>query len=468
MQRNHVLLMKNITGDFTVPNRRLPVKAPDNRLASTGRLPSDRTAVEAAVRHTGGKKETSAHISAVQTAGKAAARSSRVKKSAQGKVSSGRTGTRYKAAGQRSGVSSKRKLKRFVNTAKGRTRKAGLKRRLVRRIRTASPVRTSSAAYQAGFRAGLEDAAHVSLEHEGYQKKALNRHWVHRARTMRWLGPPWSRYTDASKGYVRGFFRGKKQSPHDWLLLPTTQSVAAIITVMNEENTIGRIMDQLNRLPFDEVFVIVNGSVDQSFQRARGRTHAVILSYPEPLGHDVGRAVGAKLAQSDICLFLDGDILLQAESLIPFVGGIECGLDVALNNITPYMRKFAKRDSVTHIKQFLNASLGRTDLEANSMTAVPHALSRKAVATLGIPSLMVPPKAQALAVHHGLNIGAPGSVDVINSNKRRVNNTGKSNRVAELIIGDHLEALKLAGELAGVRLSFVDAMRNRAQAGGGV
>jgi glycosyltransferase involved in cell wall biosynthesis len=273
---------------------------------------------------------------------------------------------------------------------------------------------------------------------------------------------------DAAKGYVRGFFQGKKQHPHDWLMLPTTQTVAVIVTVMNEEGTIGKIMDQLNRLPFDEVFVIVNGSVDQSFQRARGRSHAVILSYPDPLGHDVGRALGAKLAQSDILLFLDGDILLSAEAMIPFVGGIECGLDVALNNIAPYMNVFAKRDSVTYMKQFLNASLGRPDLEANSMTAVPHALSRKAVTTLGIPSLIVPPKAQALAVHHGLRIGVSGSVDVINSNKRRKNNTGKSNRVAELIIGDHLEALKLAGELSGNRLAFVDGLRNRAKAGGGV
>ncbi|NOU96525.1 glycosyltransferase [Paenibacillus sp. LMG 31456] len=249
-------------------------------------------------------------------------------------------------------------------------------------------------------------------------------------------------------------------------MLPTTQSVAAIVTVMNEERTIGRIMDQLNRLPFDEVFVIVNGSVDHSFQRARGRSHAVILSFPEPLGHDVGRAMGAKLAQSDILLFLDGDILLSAEDMIPFIGGVECGLDVALNNITPYMRVFAKRDSVTYIKQFLNASLGRPDLEANSMTAVPHALSRKAITVLGIASLMVPPKAQALAVHHGLRIGISGSVNVISSNKRRTNNTGKSNRVADLIIGDHLEALKLAGELAGNRLAFVDSLRNRAKAGG--
>jgi len=334
------------------------------------------------------------------------------------------------------------------------------------RIRASTAVRASSPVYQAGFRAGLEDAGRLSVEHEGYQKKALNRHWIERARAMHWIGAPWSRYTAAAKGYVNGYFRGKNRAPQDWVMLPSAQSVAAIVTVMNEEGTIGKLMDQLNRLPFDEVFVIVNGSVDESFHRARERSHAVVLSYPDPLGHDVGRALGAKLAQSDILLFLDGDILLQAESLIPFVGGIECGLDVALNNITPYLRVFAKQDSVTHMKRFLNASLGRPDLEANSMTAVPHALSRRALTTLGIPNLMVPPKAQTIAVHHGLRVEASGSVDVINRNKRRAYNTGKNNQVADLIIGDHLEALKLAGGLAGDRLAFVDNWRNRALAGG--
>ncbi|TDF97746.1 glycosyltransferase [Paenibacillus piri] len=251
-------------------------------------------------------------------------------------------------------------------------------------------------------------------------------------------------------------------------MLPTAQSVAAIVAVMNEERTIANIMKQLNRLPFDEVFVIVNGTSDRSFLKARQASQAVIAAYPEPLGHDVGRALGAKLAQSDILLFLDGDMVLHAEDLISFIGGVESGLDVALNNITPYMRVFAKRDSVTHMKQFLNASLDRPDLEANSMTAVPHALSRKTVATLGIPNLMVPPKAQALAVHHGLRVGIAGSIDVIRSNKRRKHNTGKKNRLAELIIGDHLEALKAVGGLTGERLAFVDNLRSRAGAGGEV
>ncbi|UUZ84316.1 hypothetical protein LJK88_11765 [Paenibacillus sp. P26] len=40
-------------------------------------------------------------------------------------------------------------------------------------------------------------------------------------------------------------------------------------------------------------------------------------------------------------------------------------------------------------------------------------------------------------------------MNVIRSNRRRRNNLGPGNPVAKLIIGDHVEALKLAGDLEG-------------------
>jgi len=339
-----------------------------------------------------------------------------------------------------------------------------LRRRRVKRA--AAMPRISSAAYQAGYRAGREDGLRVSLEHEPFRIKALNRHWMARTQAQQRGGLSWRQFNEASKGYVHGYFRARKQVPPPWVLLPTDKSVAAIVSVRNEEKTIGSVVRQLNRLPLDEVYVIVNGSTDRSFQQVRERSQACVLSFPEALGHDVGRAMGAKLAQADILLFLDGDIVIPAEALIPFIGAVDRGADLALNDIGPYLNPFAKQDQVTHMKQFLNASLGRHDLGANSLTAVPHALSRKAVETLGLPNLMVPPKAQALAVHRGLRITAPGSVNVIRGNKRRRENTGRNNQVADLIIGDHVEALKLAGDLAGERLAFVDALRQREQTGG--
>ncbi|WP_197035395.1 glycosyltransferase family 2 protein [Paenibacillus sp. UNC451MF] len=327
-------------------------------------------------------------------------------------------------------------------------------------------VRIFSRSYQSGKAAGKEDAALYSIDQDPFQKKALNRFWMKRIPSLNITRKPWQHYADAAKGYVHGFQKAKGRHPHDWLLVPTNKSIAAIVTVKNEEDTIGAILHQLNRLPLDEVYVVVNGSTDRSFEITRNLSHAVVISYPQAVGHDVGRAIGANMAQSDILLFLDGDIPIQAESLIPFIYGIEKGLDIALNDVTPFLSSFARLDSVTYMKQFLNVALHRPDLAANSMTAVPHALSRKTVETIGAHPLIVPPKAQVLASINRLNIGIGGSINVIRRNKLREGNVGMKNKMADLIIGDHIEAIKLASERSGERLDFVDTQRKRAFAGG--
>lgn len=301
---------------------------------------------------------------------------------------------------------------------------------------------------------------------EPVHPKALNRLWAARMAGGRAAeAMSWSKYDAMMKGYVHGFFHLLRQPAPDWVLVPTDRSLAVVVTVMNEEKTLGAVMAQISRLPADELIVVVNGSVDASFQRARSVPGAIVVNYPEPLGHDVGRALGAKLSRAEAVLFLDGDFAVNAEQLVPFLHGIGSGLDVALNDIGPYLGSFYRQDVVTGWKQFLNTALGRPDLRAASLTAVPHAVSRKAIDTLGAQSFMVPPKAQARALLSGLAVGTAGSVDVIGANKRRAANQGINNRLAELIVGDHIEALHMANALAGARLRYDDTIRCRSMAG---
>lgn len=97
------------------------------------------------------------------------------------------------------------------------------------------------------------------------------------------------------------------------------------------------------------------------------------------------------------------------------------------------------------------------------MSAVPHALSKRAVETIGYETLAVPPKAQAKAIASGLSITSPASIDVISANRqRRRLNIGKRNPVANMIIGDHIEALATLMNAHGARLSFTDHIRDRA------
>ncbi|WJH32472.1 glycosyltransferase [Paenibacillus sp. CC-CFT747] len=223
-----------------------------------------------------------------------------------------------------------------------------------------------------------------------------------------------------------------------------------------------RVLNELDRLPFHEIIAVVNGSTDGSFEKIRKhRAGVTILHYEEPLGHDVGRAIGARVSTSDILLFADGDLPIRAEKLLHFVEEIEKGADVALNDITPYLRPFSRRDAVSTVKEFVNRALGRPDLMANSLTAVPHALSRKALERIGAAALAVPPLAQVIAIQSGLRIKAPASVNIIRGNRRRASNSGHLNPVSRLIAGDHLEALHRALHKSGSRLHYKDHMRRR-------
>ncbi|MFB0844172.1 glycosyltransferase family 2 protein [Paenibacillus oleatilyticus] len=321
------------------------------------------------------------------------------------------------------------------------------------------------AAYRLGLQLGRADAPPEPPQGESELRRLLNRRWTARVKEGGLTGSPWVRYHAAAAGYVRGFFAGMGRTAPNWVPLPTERSVAVIVTAKNEERTIAAVLKEADRLT-DETYVIVNGSSDETFRQARAASRAIVLSYPQVLGHDVGRAVGAKLARTDILLFTDGDMPIPAEQLVPFVHGIEQGLDVALNNIYPYLGSFGRQDTVTIMKQFLNRALDRPDLKASSLTAVPHALSRHAVETLGLELLSVPPKAQALALLLKLRVGNAGRVNVIRGNKRRKLNSGRGNPVASMIVGDHLEALKLAGDRMGERLAYPDVLRKRRYIGG--
>ncbi|MBN3525569.1 glycosyltransferase family 2 protein [Paenibacillus apiarius] len=242
------------------------------------------------------------------------------------------------------------------------------------------------------------------------------------------------------KGFAVPFF----PQANDAVLLPTTRTMGAVLTACNEENSIATVMKELSRLPLDETIVIVNGSTDNTLHAVRQSSdEATVVHYPEALGHDVGRSIGAKLSRADIVLFVDGDFSIPAEEMGAFVWSVHNGVDVALNDIGPFLHNFDKQDGITHCKQWLNRCLGRDDLYANSMTAIPHALSRKALDIIGIQALSVPPKAQALAIARGLHVRSVHAVDVINKNRVRATNIGSDNPVAELILGDHLEALRV-------------------------
>ncbi|WP_150269728.1 glycosyltransferase family 2 protein [Paenibacillus tepidiphilus] len=218
-------------------------------------------------------------------------------------------------------------------------------------------------------------------------------------------------------------------------------ALSVIITARNEADTLPGLLKQVERLSPAEIIVVLNGCTDYSYERSRLCRKAIIVHCPESAGHDVGRALGAKLSRGDILLFLDGDMNMPASKLAPFAHAVDGGVDVALNDLDGLLPPFGLSDNVTRCKLYLNAVLDRQDLGASSLTAVPHALSRRALECIGCRELMVPPKAHALALMKGLRVEKAGAVNVIKHNRLRESNTGAGNAVEQLIAGDHAEAL---------------------------
>lgn len=216
--------------------------------------------------------------------------------------------------------------------------------------------------------------------------------------------------------------------------------VSVVIPVMNERRTIATVIQNCARVhPRCEVIVVANGSTDGSREIAQ-KMGARVIAFERPLGHDVGRSIGASAARGEIILFTDGDVVIPTRELIPFVQAIGAGADVALNQYTGPTRKNHVH-SVVAAKHALNIVLFRDDLTGASLTTIPHAMTRKAIETIGIENLAIPPLAHAIGISKGLEVRLAHYVNVGSRNRKRRRNEQGKNPLEQLIVGDHLEAI---------------------------
>lgn len=229
----------------------------------------------------------------------------------------------------------------------------------------------------------------------------------------------------------------------------------AVVAARNEAATLPRVVLECRKLGLEPITVVANGCRDQTADLAR-ELGCRVIEHDEPLGHDVGRAVGALATpEPGALLFLDGDLPIPAEDLRPFLLAVGNGVDVALNRLDPFCRGPVARHPVWLGHRFVNLALGRPDLGCTSLTAIPHALSRRALGAISPSDLAVPPRALVRAVLTGLRVESVWPVDVITGNRSR------SPGVDQLIQGDQLEALALLLKEQGPRSGRTDLGRRR-------
>lgn len=235
--------------------------------------------------------------------------------------------------------------------------------------------------------------------------------------------------------------------------------VSVIIPVMNERRTLRRVISEAFRVHArTEVIVVANGSTDGSTAIAR-RSGARVLSYNRPLGHDVPRAIGAREARGDVLLFIDADMVIPAAKLRKFVEAVKGGVDVALNDYSGPVKKTVVH-GVVLAKHAMNVLFGRPDLQGASMTAIPHALSRRALDKIGANALAVPPLAHTMAIREGLKVQRSIRVNVGRLNPLRWKRE-RRHSLEPLIVGDHLEAIQWWLKQTDCRGGYEDGARQR-------
>ncbi|GAB6991518.1 glycosyltransferase family 2 protein [Paenibacillus pini] len=266
-----------------------------------------------------------------------------------------------------------------------------------------------------------------------------------------------------SRSHVRSKMKKRKVPTVQVTVNSTEPVVSIIIPAMNEERTIADVIKQARLVHSEqEVIVVANGCTDRTATIAASMG-ATVIWHEQALGHDVGRTVGTQAAKGSVLLYLDGDMRIAAKHLRPFVNAVLSGTDVALNRYSGPVQQ-TKAHPVVLAKHVLNTMLARSDLKGASMTAVPHALSRHAVDTLGAECLSVPPVALAKATTSGLIIETVHEVSVGRMNRKR-RKLGEIDPLQPLVIQDHLQALQWVISQNGPRCGYTDLGRQRNRVG---
>lgn len=226
---------------------------------------------------------------------------------------------------------------------------------------------------------------------------------------------------------------------------------AAVVPARNEEGRIGITLGRLQRLPLDLIVAVVNGSTDQTAAEVDELRERRVLKvvYPEPLGLDVPRALGAQLALEHGAtgvLFVDGDMAGDMEpALRMLMQTVKSGRqDMALTHV----RRAPARDPasmayrVTALRRDLNAALDLSLAGDAVACHGPHAVSRRLLEVIPLREVALPPVCQALAARAGLRVGVAASLAHADL-RHRLRSPDHRRRVGETMIGDILEALRL-------------------------
>ncbi|GGD49822.1 hypothetical protein GCM10010911_04200 [Paenibacillus nasutitermitis] len=289
-------------------------------------------------------------------------------------------------------------------------------------------------------------------------KLRMNESWSRRHRLNGRLS---DNVLQQGRAYADGFLDELRLSRQSWQPVKLSGSASAIVLAGREGDLKFDCLRELNRLPLQEIIVVLEDAAGRDYDALRALPGITVVHVGTALQRDSGRSIGARLLRTDTMLFCDAHAPIPAERLAYLLAAVDSGADVAISETTDALGVFRKWDELSRVKAFVNWSLGRPDLLANSNSELPNAWSRRAVNLVGEAALSLPPVAQQTALYHQLNIVVCRNVHPV-GNLRESGGLG----VNSLAAFGHLAALKAAMDHRGGRLSHPDRVRRRGAAGG--
>ncbi|MDD4170315.1 MAG: glycosyltransferase family A protein [Desulfotomaculaceae bacterium] len=236
--------------------------------------------------------------------------------------------------------------------------------------------------------------------------------------------------------------------------------IVAVVPVRNEEKRLKKTFKTLLSTPVKLIVAVINGSTDNSLLIAQQFQPRVLpIYFDEPLGIDVPRAIGAKIATdrgAKAVLFIDGDMdgdigkdLCQLLNQV-----ISCHHDISLTNCYPGLVSEDLSLLAAHLlkeRRQLNQKIGLQSIGAASPCHGPHIVSRRFLDAIPLQDIAIPPVSLALAAKNRLrvNVGANVSHKDLGSPEK---DQQHSQLIAETIIGDCIEALHAFRDEKRIRL----------------
>ncbi len=220
--------------------------------------------------------------------------------------------------------------------------------------------------------------------------------------------------------------------------------LAVVIPAKDEAGRIGEVLQRALRLPVSLVIPVLNGCTDMTPTLvARNRDRRIKpLTFREPLGYDVPRVAGARVALEAGArgvIFVDGDLTGKLERpLLSLIDRLKRGADLVLCDCyidTPIPSRDSTASRVYGARLRLNRLLGREDLGPAIPSHGPTAVSRRLLETVSESSVGVPPLMQAEAVRAELRVEVGAALPHLQLGSAQ-RDRQHSLKIAETIMGD--------------------------------